>query len=294
MKTIQEHSLLANDGVRGKVHAIHYHLSYQTQGHIDTAQPVIVLLHDFPGSSEDWKTILPHIKKYPVMAFDMLGFGESDRPWPADTSIWGHADALHSALRELGLQKVIFVGIGLGGGVAQTLAARLAADITVGLVLINSAAFQHSFSPNWPLSNMQKIYEDPEAVFHLTTEQVTQDLRAVVPNGSSQAASVSGGVLDSIVSQFTSDTGKAILLQQINRLTPYYLNAVAFDLKFISRPTAIIWGEKNTVFPLSLGLQLHSQIPNSTFEVIPNAGQLILLDAPQAVAAGLAVITSKI
>ncbi len=294
MKTITEHSLLANDGARGKVHAVHYHLSYQTQGHIDPAKPVIVLLHDFPGSSADWKSLLPQINKYPVMAFDMLGFGESDRPWPADTSVWGHADVLHAALRELALQKVILVGIGLGGGVAQTLAARLAADITIGLVLINSAAFQHSYSPNWPLSKMQKIQENPEAVFELKSDEVMQDLRATVPNGSAQAATVSGEVLNSIINQYATDAGKALLLQQINRLTPYYLNAVAFDLKFISCPTAIIWGEKNTVFPISLGLQLHNQIPNSTFEVIPNAGQLILLDAPQAVAAGLATMTAKI
>ena len=74
--------------VRGSVHAIHYDLSYIKQGDLsDPTAPTIVLLHDFPGDATVWRAIMPTLTAHPVLAFDLLGYGSSAHPWPADTSV---------------------------------------------------------------------------------------------------------------------------------------------------------------------------------------------------------------
>ncbi|MBA3825685.1 MAG: alpha/beta fold hydrolase, partial [Ktedonobacterales bacterium] len=62
---------------RGRVHTIHYELSYLHKGTIDPTAPVVVLLHGFPGDATVWGPVMDAITKYPVIAFDLLGFGES-------------------------------------------------------------------------------------------------------------------------------------------------------------------------------------------------------------------------
>ena len=273
----------APDSPRGRVHTIHYELSYLHQGLVNAAAPVVVLLHDFPGDATSWQHIMPAITKYPVLAFDMLGNGASDKPWPADVSVWGHADALNLALRDMGVQKVILVGYGLGGGVAQVLATRLMPELTRGLVLIDSIAYNYSYNPDWPLTEMEKR-QDPELPLHFSVEQLASELRQTVPQGSANPASISGAALDALVQPWLSDLGKEVFFQQIRKLVPSYLNAVGADIAHISCPTLLVWGERDTIVPLKWGERLHRAIAGSQLQIVSGAGHLILNDAPDAVA----------
>ncbi len=277
---------------RGRVHTIHYELSYLQKGTIDPAAPVVVLLHGFPGDATIMQPVMDAITKYPVIAFDLLGFGESDKPWPADTSVWGHADALALALRDMGLRHIILVGYDLGGGVAQVLATRLLSDVVRGLVLIDSYAFQHSYTPSWPLADMEKA-QDPELPFHTTPEELLTQLRASFPAASANPGSLTGAALDRYLQPYNTEIGKEIFYQQARKLTPYYLNAISSNLTAIAVPTLIIWGEKDSLFPPKWGEQLRRAIPDARIQVIPGAGHLILHDAPDRVAAAVAQFVAE-
>lgn len=278
---------------RGRVHAIHYQLSYIKQGTVSPAAPVVVLLHGFPGNATIWQRVMPAITAYPVLAFDLLGNGESDQPWPADVSVWGHADAMNMALRDLGLQQIILVGYGLGGGVTQVLATRLMPELVQGVALIDSFAYQYSFNPHWPLADMVKS-QDPELPFHTQPEQIASDLRATVPQASAHPSSISGAALDMYVTPWASEHGKEILFQQVRQLVPLYLNAVGADLAHLAAPTLIIWGEQDAIVPLKWGKRLQRDIPQSRLEVVPGAGHLILNDAPEQVGALLARFVAQL
>src|SRR5271165_4345156 len=232
----------------GRVFTIHYNLNYLQRNFSGNAETqTVVFLHDFPGSANVWQDVLPAVGAHPALAFDLLGNGNSDHPWPADLSVWGHADALNLALRNLGLRNIVFVGLGLGGGIAQVLATRLAADLTRGLILINSLAFNYSFNPNWPLPDMAKR-QDPDAPLHTPLTDVETDLRKTVPLGA--AGTLSTSALDAYVKPWLTELGKEVLYLQIRGLVPYYLNAVAADLAHLACPTLIIWGERNQIVPI--------------------------------------------
>src|SRR5689334_15058403 len=158
--------------------SIYYNISYLVQGAEHGTDGAIVLLHDIVAGAFVWEKILPQLAglNRAVYAFDMLGYGQSDHPWPADTSAWGHADALTFLLQQLKLTNVILVGHGIGGGVAQILATRLYREETAALVLIDSICYLHAFAENWPLPEMEKR-QDPEAPLHTKLEDVINDLR---------------------------------------------------------------------------------------------------------------------
>ena len=72
---------------------------------------------------------------------------QSADPWPSDTSIWGHADALLYAFEGLKLREITLVGIGQGAAVAQVLANRLFREHVARLALLNSYAFETPLRP---------------------------------------------------------------------------------------------------------------------------------------------------
>jgi pimeloyl-ACP methyl ester carboxylesterase len=98
-----------------------YQIFYQTAG---VGEP-LVLIHGFPTSSWDWyKVWHPLSERYRVIAFDMIGFGFSDKPRRYAYSIHDQADIFEALLRHLGLNYCHLLAHDYGDTVAQELLAR--------------------------------------------------------------------------------------------------------------------------------------------------------------------------
>ena len=271
------------------VHVIHYNLSYILQGAEHGTDGAIVLLHDIPAGAFAWQNVIPQLAgtNRAVYAFDMLGYGLSEHPWPADTSIWGQADCLAMVFNDLNLTNIILVGHGVGGGVAQVLATRLSRERVAALVLIDTICYEHSYAANWPLPDMQKN-QDPDAPKHTKLEDMIQNLRATLPNGVHDSKQFDNDdVMNEYVSPWNSEVGKEVLFQHIRLLIPSYSNSVASDLKVLHKPSLIIWGELDQQMPLKLAQRLHRDMPESRLVIIPGAGHMILFDTPDEVASAL-------
>lgn len=274
---------------RGTARSIHYDLSYIVANEAAGPRGAIVLLHDLPGGAFVWESVMPQLAAtgHAVYAFDMLGYGQSAHPWPSDTSVWGHGDALLYAFQGLKLREITLVGIGLGGAVAQVLANRLFRDQVARLALLNSYAFLTAFAPNWPLPDMAK-HQDPEAPHHADIKDVLNDLRATLPNGSAQPKSLSSDRIAAYVDEWDSNIGKQMLYQHVRQMIPNYTNSVATDNAKLTIPVLLLWGAQDTVTPPALGERLRDEIPGAHFETIANAGHLLLDDAPGEVGRRLA------
>lgn len=277
---------------RGFVRSIHYQLSYVAQNTERGPDGAIVLLHDVPGGAFIWERVMPTLAATgrAVYAFDLLGFGKSDKPWPADTSIWGHADCLTYAFRSLGLTNITLVGFGLGGGVAQTLATRLMRDDVARLALLNSYAYQHAYAANWPFPEMEK-HHDPELAHHMNVEEEQAELRQTLPAGS--VAALSSLSIDAYLADWNSDLGKNVIMQQVRNMLPLYQNSVASDVITLETPILLIWGERDAVTPLALGQRIAAEARHARLEVIAGAGHLLLDEAPDRVGALLASFAAQ-
>ncbi len=273
---------------------IHYNLSYVVQDATYGPDGAIVLLHDVLGGAFSWDGILQQLSglRRAVYAIDLLGYGESAHPWPADTSVWGHADALALLLEQLNLSNIVLVGHGLGGGVAQILATRLSTSRVAALVLIDTICYEHAFAPNWPLNDMQKS-QDPELPNQVDHADLQKELRANLPDAVVNTKAFAK-VLDYYTEPWNSHLGKEVLYQHVRLLVPYYVNSVSSDLKALGKPALIIWGEQDQQNPLKFAERLHREIPGSQLVVVPNAGHIVLFDAPDQVASALNNFISKL
>ena len=273
---------------RHSAHVIHYDISYVVQGIEHGLDGAIVLLHDILGGAFVWDNVMPALAglNRAVYAIDMLGYGQSEHPWPADTSVWGQADCMNFLLEKLNLTNIVLVGQGLGGGVAQILATRLCPQRVAALVLIDTICYEYTFAPGWPLPDMQKR-QDQNLPYQTKLDDMMHDLRETVPNGAYHSDRLKGDDLNPYLEPWDSDLGKQVLFQHIRLLLPNYSNSVSSDLKTIGKPTLIIWGEKDAQIPLKFAQRLHREIPESRLVIIPEAGHMVLFDASQQVADAL-------
>lgn len=277
----------SNAQERRSVHVVHYDLSYVVYGAEHGTDGAIVLLHDVIGGAFTWDNVVAQMGSLSraVYAIDMLGFGQSDHPWPADTSIWGQADCINFLFQQLNLTHVVLVGHGIGGGVAQVLATRLCPERIAALALIDTTCYEYAFAPDWPLPDMKK-QQDPEQPRHLKLEDFMKTLKETIPAGSTKADDMQEA-LQPYIEQWDSELEKEVFFQQIRQLLSTYSNSVSSDLRTLRKPTLIIWGEKDAQFPLKFAQRLHRAIPESRLVIIPDAGHMILFDAPAQVASAL-------
>ena len=88
----------------------------------DTGRPVLLMVHGLGGSSETWHDVLPGLaQRYTVVAPDLLGHGESDKP-RHDYSLGAHANVLRDLMIAIGVERATVIGQSLGGGIAMQLA----------------------------------------------------------------------------------------------------------------------------------------------------------------------------
>jgi pimeloyl-ACP methyl ester carboxylesterase len=87
------------------------------------------LLHGFPTASSDWADVWDDVTgRRTVLAFDFLGFGDSDKPAEHDYTIHEQADLTEALWRQHGVASTALVAHDYGVSVAQELLARQAAD----------------------------------------------------------------------------------------------------------------------------------------------------------------------
>ena len=102
----------------------------------------VILIHGNPGSCQDWARLYnPISSRYQAIAFDRPGHGHSDRPNHRDITVDIQAQMLHTALRELQIERPILVGHSWGGALALAYALEFPDDLS-GLVLLAPAVYE--------------------------------------------------------------------------------------------------------------------------------------------------------
>ncbi|WP_301152958.1 alpha/beta fold hydrolase [Metapseudomonas otitidis] len=86
----------------------------------------LLLIHGFPTAAWDWHYLWqPLAERYRVIACDMLGFGDSDKPRGHDYRLLEQADLQQALVRHLGIEgPVHLLAHDYGDSVAQELLAR--------------------------------------------------------------------------------------------------------------------------------------------------------------------------
>jgi pimeloyl-ACP methyl ester carboxylesterase len=244
-------------------------VTYRTAG----SGPVLLLLHGITDSSATWESVTPWLTdRFTLIAPDLLGHGESATP-TGDYSLGAHASGVRDVLTALGHQRVTVVGHSLGGGIAMQFAYQFP-ERCERLALVSSGGLGRE------VHTVLRAAALPGADFVLpllTSSQllgvgraagaVLERLRIEPPGDVSELARGFASLDNSGSRQAFLHTLRAVIEpggQRVNANNRLHLAALL--------PTLIVWGERDSIIPVSHGEAAHAAMPASRFEVFPDAG----------------------
>jgi pimeloyl-ACP methyl ester carboxylesterase len=258
---------------------LHGHrVTYRTAG----SGPVLLLLHGIANSSETWERAAAHLsERFTLIAPDLLGHGESATP-RGDYSLGAHASGARDVVTALGHERVTVVGHSLGGGIAMQFAYQFP-ERTERLVLVSSGGLGRE------VHLLLRAASLPGADYvlpALTSRRVVALGRGVGdvlgrvglrPSGDVGVLARGFASLDNPGSrQAFLHTVRAVIEPGGQRVSASDRLALAAVL-----PTLIVWGERDSIIPVSHGEAAHEAMPGSRFERFEGAGHMPHDDAPE-------------
>jgi len=218
----------------------------------------LVLIHGAGGTHLHWPPELRRLRGYTVYALDLPGHGRSSGQGCRDIPCY--RDFLLAWADAVGLSTFVPMGHSMGGAIAQELALT-APDRLAGLILVATGA-RLRVHPKI----LQGLLEDPEGTARLLADWAY------------------------------GETPDPHMLEIYVRRTLGIPPAVAHDdfaacdqwdrmrdIHAIRVPTLIIGGEADRLTPPKYLRYLHEQIPESRLVLIPHAGHMVMLEAPEVV-----------
>jgi pimeloyl-ACP methyl ester carboxylesterase len=239
----------------------------------------MVLVHGIPTSSFLWrKMIKPLSARAKVYALDLPGFGFSDPPPNANYSVSEYARIFGAFLDTLSIQDATLVCHDLGGPIVLTYALRNPEKYQKLIIL---DTFLHSDFP-MPLSlKIAKIRPMGEIFFWLAGRSI---IRKAITDGVVDTSQISEEVVDQYyIPEGSPDKIKEAMLGTLRVDYSDDLKFIETNLSAIVKPTMIIWGEKDSYLPISLGERIHRDIPGSRMERLSDCSHFFQEDCPEQV-----------
>ncbi|RMF90438.1 MAG: alpha/beta fold hydrolase [Methanobacteriota archaeon] len=235
----------------------------------------LLLVHGITTYSFLWRRMIPGLaKRFKVIAPDLLGCGDSDKPPDRSYSISAQADLLARFLDALGIEKVHFTGHDIGGGIGQIFAVRYP-ERTTSLVLINTIGYD--YWPVQPITSMRIPILRELGMAALDRGF----LRLLVRRGLYHKDRVTEELMDLFRAPLRTREGRRGFLRLAKSLDNRHLMDIAGDLKRMKTSTLIIRGDADPYLSPEISERLHRDIPGSKLIVIPTGGHFIQEDEPE-------------
>jgi pimeloyl-ACP methyl ester carboxylesterase len=231
--------------------------------------PVLVLLHGLGGSRLSWEPQLAGLAHHRVVAWDMPGYGLSSA-LAGEFTFTTLADSVVDFLDVIGAEVAHLAGISFGGMIAQYVAARYPSRLLSLTLLSTSPAFglDGTKPDEWRAARLALLDAGRQPV------DFADDVLASIagPHITSQAlagqraamARVSGGAMRAAIDCLVTHDSRALLPS-------------------IVAPTLCMVGELDRETPVTYAFALADLIPRAGLVVIPKAGHLLNVEAPDAV-----------
>ncbi|GGX58588.1 alpha/beta fold hydrolase [Streptomyces minutiscleroticus] len=241
----------------------------------------VVFLHGTPSHSYEWRDVVPRVEAagHRTIAYDLLGYGLSERPAHRDTSVAAQTELLERVLDALGVGEVGIVAHDIGGAIGQRFALAHPGRVR-RLMVVDTVSYD-----SWPSPTWRKII-DEELDDHASLSQdafdalLTRQLRMAVAD----EAVMTGEVLDAYLAPHRSALGRASFFEhQVRHYDAKYTEEISGELGALTMPVRILWGERDRWQPLDYARRLAADIPGADLVVVPGAGHFVMEDAPERV-----------
>lgn len=235
-------------------------------------RPVLVLIHGIAGSSATWEAVLPALaQRYTVLALDLLGHGQSDKP-RHDYTLGSYANVVRDVMVAFGLDRATIVGHSFGGGVAMQF------------------AYQHpSRCERLVLESSGGLGSEISWIFRaLATPGVEYAMPVIFPPVVRAAGDAIGRAMHRVgvrapnlehswraYAELTNPDKRSAFLHTLRSVVDRSGQTVsAHDRITLDAwvPTLIVWGRGDRIIPVAHAVAAHEAIANSELAVFERVG----------------------
>jgi pimeloyl-ACP methyl ester carboxylesterase len=251
---------------------------YRTKG----SGPVLLLIHGMAGSSATWLPVMPALaERFTVVAPDLLGHGESDKP-QGDYSLGAFACTLRDLLVALGHEHATVVGQSLGGGVAMQFSYQYP-ERTERLVLVGSGGLGREVNRLLPLLTLP----GSEAVLRLACAAPVRGTIEAVAGLAARLGLQPAPVVSELWRSYASlgdDATRKAFLRTLRAVVDPRGQAVSASNRLhlaAEVPTLIVWGDADPIIPVDHAFAAHESIPGSRLEIFEGVGHYPHCEEPK-------------
>lgn len=250
----------------------------------------VVVVHGFPGSSFDWASVVPLLPGR-VIAFDLPGYGFSDKTPRADYSLFRQADLVESLLKTLDVDRCVIVGHDMGDTVTAELAARANAGtlgfaieqivLTNGSIFIDLAQLTRGQKLTLRTPNRPSLFGMPRIV-----------LRRSLSESFTKTAPAPDGAIDGLIEMIRHDHGDRlmpVLIRYIEERRAHQPHWTA-GLVDYAGPLTLIWGEEDPIAVLPMTERLQQLRPSTKIVRLDGVGHWPSLECPERLATEISAL----
>jgi pimeloyl-ACP methyl ester carboxylesterase len=238
----------------------------------------LLLIHGWLMSHYYFRNIIPALAAdREIIALDLPGFGESDRPAPEAFAydLPAFADVVDEVMTALDIPRADILGASMGGGTALTLAARRPERVQ-RLILVSAAVFP---PPRLPLEARLALAPGGQFLFkHVFGRREfargARDLSVRDPS------CIDADWVDYFWARFNRAGAREASYACLKMLCT--LSPNNGDPGRVRAPTLIAWGDEDRMVPLAMGKRLQRAIAGARLEVIPACGHMPHVERPEA------------
>ena len=231
----------------------------------------LVLIHGSGGDHLSWPPEIRRLAGMRVFTLDLPGHGASGGP--GCQSVPAYAEKVIDFMNATGLFQAAFIGHGLGGAIALTLAIQYSQRVAgIGLI---------SCGPRLPIAASVLENAANPATFVLAVQALMDLMR--IP-GSAKT------LKDQVFKRLASNR-HTLFHGDLQACSQFDLSA---SLNAVQTPALVICGTEDMLTPRRFSETLASEIPAAALQTIDDAGHMVMLEQPRRVAALLSVFLRTI
>jgi pimeloyl-ACP methyl ester carboxylesterase len=245
--------------------------------------PALLLLHGIGNNCQTWAGVIGRLAEtHTVIAPDLLGHGESDKP-RGDYSIAAYANAMRDLLTVLDIERATVVGHSLGGGIALQFAYQFP-ERCERLVLVGSGGLGPELSAGLRAAAL------PGAELVLTALTGVSGPLRVGMQAIERVGRLAGwkrvGDLaeagDALLALKDVEARRAFLRTLRGVVDARGQAVTALDRLYLADavPLLVIWGSRDPIVPAQHAETVRAMVPSARVHVFDGAGHWPHLDEP--------------
>ena len=236
----------------------------------DGTGDLLIFLHGIGGNKDNWDLSFPILSKHFLcVAWDSRGYGESE-DYRGELFFDDVINDLLSIYKYFDKKKAHIIGLSMGGQIACLFYEKHPEKVK-SMVLCDT---------HFGLGNLEK--DEIDKFINSRKKPLLEGL---------QPKDIALPVTKSLVGNLNNEAAIEELVSSMSKLhKESYLKTIDASMYTfhdhifpkIEVPTLILVGEKDTLTPPSMALEIHKLIKNSKFLIIEEAGHLINIENPKA------------